>query len=188
MRKLISILLALIIILGIYSYVINRRVALSKERQEKERIAQIAVEKLEQERVRLSEARELQEQNEKKEQEEQLKKLSRDTDEKKIEDLKKIIRSTLKDPDSSQFRELFLNFSKTALCGEVNAKNSYGGYVGFRSFVATSEGAISWNGQNCISSSTNSRIACHEEQLAYIKAAVGNGCKSQAEINSQLLH
>jgi len=26
-----------------------------------------------------------------------------------------------------------------ALCGEVNAKNSYGAYIGFRRFIATSE-------------------------------------------------
>lgn len=173
MRKIMGILIAVIIILGIYSYIINRRVALSKERQEKEKIAQIAAEKLEQQRANESEVRELQYQ-------EQLKKLSKDADEKKIDDLKKVISSTLKDPDSSQFRALFLNSSKTALCGEVNAKNSYGGYVGFRPFVATSNEAISWNGQNCSSSSIDSRLACHQEQLAYITAAAKNGCKPQS--------
>jgi hypothetical protein len=46
-----------------------------------------------------------------------------------------------KDPSSAQFRSLFLAMSGAVpvLCGEVNGKNSYGAYVGFRQFYATSE-------------------------------------------------
>lgn len=47
----------------------------------------------------------------------------------------------LKDPDSAQFRNLVVHeIAKddgTVLynvCGEINAKNSFGGYVGFRPF------------------------------------------------------
>lgn len=59
------------------------------------------------------------------------------------------VRDQLKDPESAQFRNLqyyprvFLgkNGEKTAieatLCGEVNAKNSYGGYTGYHSFFMT---------------------------------------------------
>lgn len=45
-----------------------------------------------------------------------------------------------KDSSSVQWRNLFVSGSKLlALCGEINAKNSYGAYVGFRRFFATSE-------------------------------------------------
>lgn len=52
------------------------------------------------------------------------------------------VRDSLKDPDSARFRSLELHASESAvpwkaLCGEVNAKNSFGGYVGFRRFVAS---------------------------------------------------
>lgn len=42
-----------------------------------------------------------------------------------------------KDPDSVKYRSLFVSISSfPTLCGEVNAKNSYGAYVGFRRFYA----------------------------------------------------
>jgi hypothetical protein len=48
-----------------------------------------------------------------------------------------------KDPSSVQFRNLFVSTSGSqALCGELNAKNSYGAYVGFRRFFATEEPAL----------------------------------------------
>jgi hypothetical protein len=40
----------------------------------------------------------------------------------------------LKDPESARFRDAFVNGS--SYCGQVNAKNSYGGYVGFKRFAA----------------------------------------------------
>lgn len=58
------------------------------------------------------------------------------------------MRASLKDPESAQFRNLFLashtlttdsgkNIGVLMLCGEVNAKNGYGGYGGFRPFAAS---------------------------------------------------
>ena len=58
----------------------------------------------------------------------------------------------LKDAESARFKGEFLSLSDSAdapiksLCGEVNAKNSYGGYVGFKRFVVTSEGMVSIEG------------------------------------------
>lgn len=54
------------------------------------------------------------------------------------EPLKLIVRQQLKDPDSAQFRSLSIVQGEggLALCGEVNAKNSYGGYNGYSEFVA----------------------------------------------------
>lgn len=49
------------------------------------------------------------------------------------------ITKKLKDPGSAQFRnvEMRLFEGKPIICGEVNAKNSYGGYTGFTRFVAS---------------------------------------------------
>ncbi len=46
---------------------------------------------------------------------------------------------SLKDPESAQFRNLFIagKDDTKAVCGEVNAKNSYGGYVGFKKFITS---------------------------------------------------
>lgn len=44
----------------------------------------------------------------------------------------------LRDPASAQFREVKVvrqADGSSAVCGEVNGKNAYGGYVGFRGFV-----------------------------------------------------
>lgn len=41
------------------------------------------------------------------------------------------------DPDAARFRNLYLITDKVrALCGEVNAKNKFGAYTGFRPFYA----------------------------------------------------
>jgi len=40
----------------------------------------------------------------------------------------------LKDARSAMFRNTFVNGS--SFCGEVNARNSYGGYVGYQRFIA----------------------------------------------------
>lgn len=60
------------------------------------------------------------------------------------EELLLILRSSLKDPESARFRGIKIatkpydtarTKSAYAICGEVNAKNSYGGYTGFEGFV-----------------------------------------------------
>lgn len=38
----------------------------------------------------------------------------------------------LLDPESARFRDVGVNGD--AVCGQVNAKNAYGGYIGFRNF------------------------------------------------------
>ncbi|WP_143707469.1 hypothetical protein [Uliginosibacterium sp. TH139] len=58
----------------------------------------------------------------------------------------KMLTRSFKDPASAVYRGMFV--SKTAggllfLCGEVNAKNSYGAYVGFKRFYATHNSALS---------------------------------------------
>lgn len=48
------------------------------------------------------------------------------------------VRASLVDPESARFRALFFNeFNGSQyLCGEVNARNRMGGYVGYRRFYA----------------------------------------------------
>jgi hypothetical protein len=47
------------------------------------------------------------------------------------------IRETLVDPESAKFRNDFLSRKEGApvVCGELNYKNSLGGYVGFQRFI-----------------------------------------------------
>lgn len=49
-----------------------------------------------------------------------------------------LIRSLLKDPSSAAFRNTFVSRATGSpmVCGEVNAKNSFGGYVGYKRFIA----------------------------------------------------
>ncbi len=51
----------------------------------------------------------------------------------------------LKDPSSAQFRDLYTisrGMGDDIICGEINAKNSYGAYVGFRKFYVRSDGDL----------------------------------------------
>ncbi|MGK9155447.1 hypothetical protein [Acinetobacter radioresistens] len=49
---------------------------------------------------------------------------------------KEFVKASLKDPASAQFR------SQKGFCGEVNAKNSFGGYTGFKRFIAADRNMI----------------------------------------------
>ncbi len=60
------------------------------------------------------------------------------------------LRNNLKDPDSVKFRNVALKHDGIstksgakldALCGEYNAKNSYGGYAGFSKFIISEDAA-----------------------------------------------
>lgn len=58
-----------------------------------------------------------------------------------VAEFKQATLEVLKDPDSARFRSLRmtegpkLDMRFRALCGEVNAKNGFGGYIGFQRFV-----------------------------------------------------
>lgn len=52
-----------------------------------------------------------------------------------IEDTQKYLENELKDPASAEFRNVYIAAGGSPyLCGEFNAKNSYGAYIGFRKF------------------------------------------------------
>jgi len=55
-----------------------------------------------------------------------------------IEQSEDAVRERLKDPDSAQFKEVFFNNKGGihAVCGQINSKNSYGGYSGYKYFIS----------------------------------------------------
>lgn len=56
-----------------------------------------------------------------------------------ISELKETVLLELDDPDSAEFRYIHLasgwGVQGSILCGDINYKNSYGGYVGYQSFT-----------------------------------------------------
>lgn len=53
------------------------------------------------------------------------------------EQAKDAIKGRLKDPESAQFMNVKVYRSAVpAVCGEVNAKNGFGGYTGYKRFVS----------------------------------------------------
>lgn len=55
--------------------------------------------------------------------------------------------SRLKDPESAKFRNVYFNIGKEGVplaCGEVNSKNSYGGYTGFTHFVSAGKDELTF--------------------------------------------
>lgn len=63
-----------------------------------------------------------------------------------VSELKKPVLAKLSDPDSAQFQNLKYVGNWTVqggvLCGQVNAKNRMGGYVGYQWFDADAKSAI----------------------------------------------
>lgn len=47
--------------------------------------------------------------------------------------IKEVVKGNLKDPQSAQFQNLY------GYCGEVNSKNSYGGYGGFKKYIVVNQ-------------------------------------------------
>lgn len=57
----------------------------------------------------------------------------------KIKKAENMIKSRMKDPSSAQFRNIKIKSDSLVdeVCGEVNGRNSMGGYVGFSLFIVT---------------------------------------------------
>jgi hypothetical protein len=89
--------------------------------------------------------------------------------------LQQKVTAGLKDPAAAQFRNVALNQAHSALCGEVNAKDGVGGYVGFRPFVASDSGAVVLNA-TCDPSNLERQLDCLKANLAYAQAAQSAGC------------
>lgn len=87
------------------------------------------------------------------------------------DDLKEAVLSRLKDPNSANFKDLQVLEGGRALCGLVNAKNSYGGYTGFKLFVADAEG-VYWQGDG----SSKVDIGKAEARRTFVPKAHFWGC------------
>lgn len=76
--------------------------------------------------------------------------LTTGTQEQAIEAAQKTVANSLKDPSGAQFRNVRLaNYlDGNVICGEVNGKNSYGGYVGFTPFVASTNSSELYDKDN----------------------------------------
>lgn len=64
-----------------------------------------------------------------------------------IDSAKEAVRERLSDPGSASFRGLYFHSPKNGLmvvCGEVNAKNKFGGYSGFERFMSNSTPAATF--------------------------------------------
>ena len=60
---------------------------------------------------------------------------------------KDAVRAKLKDPDSAQFQNVRFYQGKDGVpmtCGEVNSKNSFGGYGGFQKFVSAGRAELTF--------------------------------------------
>ena len=53
---------------------------------------------------------------------------------------KKSIAARYKDPEAVVFKDLSLDWQQQHICGELNAKNGYGGYIGYEMFRADLKG------------------------------------------------
>ena len=64
---------------------------------------------------------------------------SSESDEKILQAIKENVKDKLRDPESARFKDLKLIRLDNAIyaCGEVNAKNAFGGYTGFKMFFAS---------------------------------------------------
>lgn len=62
-----------------------------------------------------------------------------------IVEAERAVRAELKDPDAAQLRDVRANYTEEfgmVACGQVNAKNEFGGYIGFRRFVSGGKSVI----------------------------------------------
>lgn len=62
--------------------------------------------------------------------------------------MRKAMIDSLRDADSAKTKNEFLSWSNTpdapilSLCGNVNAKNAFGGYSGFERYIVSADGRI----------------------------------------------
>lgn len=57
------------------------------------------------------------------------------------------VKNKIKDPDSAKFRSVYFHQGADGIpvtCGEVNSKNSLGGYVGYQRFVSAGKPELTW--------------------------------------------
>lgn len=85
----------------------------------------------------------------------------------------------LKDPASAEFRNLSRN--GPAICGELNAKNGFGGYVGFAAFILVDGQPLMLAPHTAKKSpSPEERLVELEENIDFLKAYTAH-CPADSE-------
>ena len=56
-------------------------------------------------------------------------------------DYERVVKSQLRDPDSAEFQNEDA-YDNIGMCGQVNAKNGFGGYSGFKHFAILNNGVF----------------------------------------------
>lgn len=93
--------------------------------------------------------------------------------------VEQVVKQQLKDPDSAQFKNV------KNKCGEVNAKNTYGGYTGFKRFVVVADSVLIESDQEdeILPFSLNWQAHCfHNKSTNEEKAKCISGSLSGAEV------
>jgi hypothetical protein len=79
----------------------------------------------------------------------------------RIEAAELAVKQGLRDPGSTQFKNVAVktnSLGEIAVCGEFNARNSFGGYVGFQSFGVVDNAAVTQN--DVITQAKLARMGC----------------------------
>lgn len=80
----------------------------------------------------------------------------------------------LKDPDSARFDDIHTT-PKGVVCGTVNAKNSLGGYVGYRQFILFPDGDMRWEPLGAPSTApTIEQVNAAQERVNFVTLALAN--------------
>lgn len=87
----------------------------------------------------------------------------------RIEELSVKVRDNSRDPVTTQLRYTKLLANGTILCGEVNAKNGYGGYMGFKPFAFNENGKLLVINQFAQSDIKGLASKTLEERKTYVK-------------------
>lgn len=112
-----------------------------------------------------------------------------------INTVKSTIKSTLKDPDSAIFKDVKVvtnSKGEKSICGSYNAKNSYGGYVGYKGFSAdvktgtikSLEGLDDYVLNGCSGRTAELNLLQekkNQEKNTYINSRGSNICKAHGE-------
>ena len=84
----------------------------------------------------------------------------------RVNEVKAAITEGMRDPSSAQFRAV-RKTSGGAVCGEVNAKNAMGGYVGFSRFVVTREDSYQFDPVHGMSADRDDKRPIEDRQRSF---------------------
>ncbi len=100
---------------------------------------------------------------------------------------KQLLVRSLKDPDSAKYSNLVIAQSdgKKILCGTINAKNSYGGYVGAKAFYVQWDEGTSKAPEVYIDGDIMARASARIDELAAIAGDSSAGLGSQMQAATQ---